>query len=281
MILANYHTHTRYCDGNGTPQEIAEAALTKRFTHLGFSSHAPVPFQTDWTMPAGFLAAYLKDARRVQKEFRNRMQILVGLEVDYIPEMVSPTSPRTVSLGLDYTIGSVHFLGTLQDGLHWTVDGPPEELERGIAESFGGSVRKALERYFHLVSEMVLSHPPDIVGHLDLVKKNNQHDRFFSEEETWYRSLIGECLAAVASSSCLIEVNTGGMTRGFLKTPYPSEWVLRECLKRNIPIVLNSDSHHASHLDGGYREASAMLKRIGYREQTILTDEGRQTVELA
>ena len=33
----NYHTHTDFCDGQNTPEEMAEAAAKKGFIALGFS----------------------------------------------------------------------------------------------------------------------------------------------------------------------------------------------------------------------------------------------------
>lgn len=43
MLKANYHTHTTFCDGSNTPQEMVEAALYQVLKYLGFlrfaSSH--------------------------------------------------------------------------------------------------------------------------------------------------------------------------------------------------------------------------------------------------
>ncbi len=38
-MLANYHTHTTYCDGKNTPEEIVLCAIEKGFTSIGFSGH--------------------------------------------------------------------------------------------------------------------------------------------------------------------------------------------------------------------------------------------------
>ena len=42
-MLYNYHTHTTFCDGKNTPQEIVEGAIQKRFDAIGFSGHINVP----------------------------------------------------------------------------------------------------------------------------------------------------------------------------------------------------------------------------------------------
>ena len=41
---ANYHTHTKYCDGKNTVAEMTKAAFDKGFTHLGFSGHGYTDF---------------------------------------------------------------------------------------------------------------------------------------------------------------------------------------------------------------------------------------------
>ena len=39
-IKCNYHTHTKYCDGKNTPDEMVQRAIELGFTHLGFSEHS-------------------------------------------------------------------------------------------------------------------------------------------------------------------------------------------------------------------------------------------------
>src|SRR5208337_3549451 len=115
--IGNYHTHTHHCDGHGEPREYAEAALRKGMPRLGFSGHNVVPFPTDWTMPAEQLDSYLREVRAVREEYRGRIEIFLGIEADFIPGITSPTHPRIRELNLDFTIGSVHFVGPA-DGDH-------------------------------------------------------------------------------------------------------------------------------------------------------------------
>ena len=48
MLKTNYHTHTYFCDGKGTPDEIVLEAILKGFNYLGFSSHSAWPFADTW-----------------------------------------------------------------------------------------------------------------------------------------------------------------------------------------------------------------------------------------
>ena len=41
--LQNLHTHTTYCDGKNTAEEMVQKAIELGFRSLGFSGHAPMP----------------------------------------------------------------------------------------------------------------------------------------------------------------------------------------------------------------------------------------------
>ena len=149
--IGNYHTHTRHCDGSGEPRDFAEAALSKGMPRLGFSGHNVVPFPTDWTMPRENLATYLDETRELKARYAGRLEVFVGMEVDYIPGLTSPSHPDTRALGLDFVIGSVHFIGPTDGEHEWTVDGPREELETALRKGFGGSMCALVQRYYRLV----------------------------------------------------------------------------------------------------------------------------------
>ena len=276
--LANYHTHSRLDDGKGELAEYAAAAAAKGFATLGFSGHAPVPFESDWHMPGGLLPEYLRTVRQLGGEYNGHVEILLGLEVDYIPGLLSVRSPDIRRLGLDFTVGSVHFLGQYGDGRWWTPDGPLPELERGLEETFRGNVRGMVEHYYALLGRMAIESPPDIVGHFDLVKKNNRDGRLFSEDAPWYRKAALEALEAVARGGSILELNTGGLVRGTSGALYPSDWILAEALRREIPVTVNADAHRPEDIDGCFEEAFALLREVGYRRLTRLSG-GRRIQE--
>ena len=41
MAFFNYHTHTTFCDGKSTPEEIVLEAIRLGMDTIGFSGHAP------------------------------------------------------------------------------------------------------------------------------------------------------------------------------------------------------------------------------------------------
>jgi histidinol-phosphatase (PHP family) len=272
--LGNFHTHTRHCDGAGEPHEFVEAALRKGMRRLGFSGHNVLPFPTTWTMPAGNLESYLREVREVKARFRDRLDIFLGIEADYLPGVTSPVHPAIQGLNLDFVVGSVHFVAPENGRAAWTVDDTVEEFETLTRESFAGDVRAVVERYYRLVAEMAESATPDIIGHFDLVKKTNRDGRWFDEDAAWYRDAVSHALDAVKRSGSIMEINTGGVVRNTSGAYYPSEWILREACRRGIAVMVNADAHKPEHIDGHFVEAARLLRGVGYTTQRQLTASG-------
>ncbi|MBE3130923.1 MAG: histidinol-phosphatase, partial [Acidobacteria bacterium] len=258
----------------GSPDEFAEAALSKGMPRLGFSGHNVLPFPAEWTMPAGNLESYLREVRETKERYRGRLEVFLGMEVDYLPGITSPVDPVVRSLGLDFIIGSVHFIASVNGEYPWTVDGSPEEFALGLRESFGGDVRALVERYYERIAEMAGSAAPDIIGHFDIVKKNNRQGRWFSEEAPWYRGACRAALEAVARSGSILEINTGGIVRNTSGALYPSSRILQDARQLGIPVMVNADAHRPDHIDGHFTEAVALLRELGFRSQRQLTSRG-------
>jgi len=62
------------------------------------------------------------------------------------------------------------------------MDFTAEELARGLREVYVGDVQAMVRAYYERVQMMVKQDPPDIIGHLDLIKKLNKGNRFFDAE---------------------------------------------------------------------------------------------------
>ena len=98
---------------------MVDAAVEKGIKILGFSSHAPVSFQTSWNMPFSELALYCETINNLKHEFQDSIDILLGMEIDFIPGVTGPDNPLFSNLGLDYRIGSVHIAGQFKNGNYW------------------------------------------------------------------------------------------------------------------------------------------------------------------
>lgn len=277
MSWTNYHSHCNYCDGKGELEEYAEEAFSKGFVAYGYSSHAPLPFDCEWCMQISDLDEYLGHVERLKLKWRGQMQIYAGLEVDFIPEKIGPGSPFLKALNLDYTIGSIHFIDTFEDGTPWEIDGLHTVFQKGFEEIFDQDIEAVIRRYFELTRMMVQNDCPDVVGHLDKIKIQNPGNKYYNENEPWYQEEIVKTLEAISQANVIVEVNTRGLYKKVAEL-YPSIWVLTKMHDMNIPIMLNSDSHHIREIDGNFEQAAKTLLEIGYDHLHIYLHDKWQAV---
>ena len=210
-MLATYHTHSFFCDGAMYPDDYVRSAIEKGFTAIGFSSHAPVLFETYWTMKPELLNDYIETILHLKEKYKGRIQIYAGLETDYYPN-----SPDYRGMpGLDYTIGAIHFIYSKTNDRYMALDGTPEEFIETLDTIFGGDVEAMVTAYYALFTEMIRKRPPDIAGHIDILKKNNAGDRFSPEKSQWYRAAVETALNEIKKQEVIVEVNTGGISRGY------------------------------------------------------------------
>lgn len=262
-MWANYHTHTHYCDGKGSFEDFLNKNQVKS---IGFSSHAPLPFSSPWAMKQETLSTYFKEIQNL-KNTETKIEIYLGLEVDYIPTLIGPSDFTQ----LDYTIGSVHFVDTFPDGTHWEVDGMHTLFLEGLKSIFKNDFRAVWSRYFELTRQMLKESPPTILGHLDKMKIQNLGNKFFTEDEPWYQQEIKKTIEVIKSSGVIVEVNTRGLYQKKSTTPYPSPWILELLKASNIPITLSSDAHHPSQLISEFESTAQLLLQIGFKKLRILT----------
>lgn len=274
MHITNLHTHSFYCDGINSPEEMVLAAIDNKFYSLGISSHGPVLKETDWNIKNDKIEEYIETVLHLKEKYKDKIEIYLGMELDYIPGIGFTDQCLELMKRLDYYIGSVHYLGKFKNGLLWTVDYNFEGLLKGIEESFQGNVRLAVETYYYEISEMAEKFQPPIIGHLDLIKKSNKNNILFDEKESWYVETVKNCLNVIQKTSSAIEINTGGIARGFTKEQYPSNFILKMIKEKNIPIVINTDAHSVEGISYKLNEMYKLIYNMKFKEVTYLTKNG-------
>lgn len=275
-MITNYHTHCAFCDGKLMPEDYVLSAVKKGFTSIGFTSHAPVLFETDWTMKPTNLPIYIDLINSLKGKYKNEIQIYTGLETDYYPGCKDYRDYP----GVDYTIGAIHFIYDEKNRKYMALDGSIDEFIETLDITFNGDIQALVETYYDLLREMLKTHTPDILAHLDVIKKNNINNQFFIETDSWYRKQVEELLKIIKKNNVIVEVNTGGISRGYTTDVYPSSWILRLMKQMDIPLVLNSDAHHPDWIDTYYNNALDIIKKSGYTHERILYDGHWQDVIL-
>ena len=265
-MLTNHHTHSLYSDGSSQPEEYIIEAISKGFNILGFSEHSPLPFENKFSFRKENKDEYITLLQNLKQKYSSLISIFSGMEMDYIPGMSENFSKIKAEYKLDYLIGSVHLIRPQDSDELWFTDGPDFEIyDQGLNELFGGDIKKAVTAYYYQLNEMVESQHIDIVGHLDKIKMHN-HDRFFREDETWYKSLVSETLDLIQDRDIIVEVNTRGIYKQRSETTFPGFDILKQIKALRIPVMVNSDAHKPHELDLAFEQGFSLLKAAGIEE---------------
>jgi histidinol-phosphatase (PHP family) len=273
--LSCLHTHTLFCDGAGTVEDYCASAAAKGFSVIGFSAHAPLDLQTGWHLPMARFEAYREAVRAAQKKWAGTLAVYLGLEADYIEGISSPGQWNQKEYGLDYVIGSVHYIPTPQGGLY-EVDGDAQSFHRLVTGHFDGDALEVARVYYHCVEQMIQAGGFDILGHFDLIKKNNRDNTWFSLDNAVYRQALEAAAAVVREAAAerpfAVEVNTGAIARGSFPDTYPSLAAMR--MMAGVPFIITADAHNPNHLGVGYDLAIVNLREAGRMESAFFEGRG-------
>lgn len=237
-MSGNFHTHTTFCDGKDTPEEMVLHALRLGCTELGFSEHSHVPFDAEGGMAAEIKPLYQAEIHRLQVKYGDKIRIYLGVEQD----LYSPTSTD----GYEYIIGSVHYL--YKDGMYLPVDLSRDSFMQTVQDHFGGDYYALCEEYYTTLAQVYEKTHCNIVGHFDLVTKYNEGNSLFDTAHPRYRAAAIKALDVLCAAPVTFEVNFGAIARGYRTQPYPENWIQDILRKRNIPMISTSDCHDKNFL---------------------------------
>lgn len=266
----NLHTHTIYCDGKNTPEEMVLSAIEKGHGSLGFSSHAYVYFSDYAGITQQRIDDYVAEVRRLQEKYKDTFPIYLGLEAD----MYAPVEPGV----FQYLIGSTHYL-KMEDQFP-AFDGSAQSMKAFVDTWFGGDGMAFVKEYFRQLRQLPQLGKYDILGHFDLVSKHIEGVTLFDYDSDEYVRLGAETAEELAPHIKLFEVNTGAIARGYRTTPYPSPRLTKVLKDLGYGVVITSDCHDAQKLDCGYELSRQFLSSLGFRERFIFDGKGFVPVAL-
>ena len=253
MFLSNVHTHTTYVDGRSTAREMVEAALAGGLRSLGFSEH--LEFRTsNCTLTPENAPVYRAEIRALRDEYAGRIRIWLGAERDAFSDVDGSE--------YEYLIGSAHHLD--RGGRRITVDGNGDTLNDDVQAIFGGDGIAYAEAYYDTLADSIVRERPQVIGHLDLVRKWNRRYRFFDTADPAYRRVVRAALDRMIASGALLEVNTGAMARGYLDTPYPDLFALEHWHALGGGVIIGTDCHQAAKITYGMEDARKLCLAAGY-----------------
>jgi len=243
MIKANFHTHSIYCDGNNSLEELVQQGIKLGFDRLGFSGHSFTRFDQSYCMSEENTLKYQQEVRLLQEKYQGQIKLYLGIEQDfYSTADISP---------YDYVIGSVHYVKKNENYL--SIDENVESLCRYRDKYYAGDIYGLIEDYYETVGNLA-QRECQIIGHFDLICKFQEQMPLFDENHPRYQKAAKAALEKLLDAGKIIEINTGAMARGVRTTPYPDKRWLELIAEKNGTMLPNSDCHDKNYLDFGFDE---------------------------
>ena len=274
--LQNLHTHSTFCDGKNTPEEMVQLAIKKGFDSIGFSGHSYMSFSKEWSMSLADTEIYKKQILELKEKYKNQIDIFLGLEF----EMHSNhgLKEKMDLSGYDYLIGSSHYLKIGDEIVGFDRDA--KTVKSIIDDYFGGNGLAFAKYYYESFSKIYEYGKFDIVGHIDIITKTLDQIPHFDTESKEYLGYAYDCISALSGKIPFFEVNTGAISRGYRTVPYPTKPLIKELKNKGFGVVITSDCHNGEFLDCGFNDAREILKDCGFNERYILTQNGFKAVSL-
>lgn len=253
------HIHTPYCPHGTTDTLInyIEKAINQSFTQISFTEHAPLPSnfkdptpEQDSGMNPDLLSRYFEELIELKTFYKNKINIKIGLEVDYIEGYEQETTDFLNEVGpkLDDAILSVHFLKFQEQ--YCCVDFSSTEYLR-FAQLLGG-IQNLYNLYYNTVKKSILADlgpfKPNRIGHPTLVHKfQHAHNSVINDNKQ-----IKEVLKLMKAHHYTLDFNSAGLSKSQCLEPYPPLAYIEFAKEIGLPFIFGSDAHQVDDLHQHY-----------------------------
>jgi len=260
--MIDTHTHSHHSpDGSADMVAMAASAQALGLTGITFTEHAEW-YPGDEAYGYLDLARYFADIDRVRDRCAGKVEILTGIELGNPHDFPDEVSALLTSHTFDLVIGSVHWL---DDQPGWE----PPFFEQGLDAAY--------RRYFEEVVRMVECAEFDVLGHLDLIRRDSWdiHRKVLPLDP--YREPIEAALTSLITKGKGLEINTSGLRKG-LPEPIPGRQVLTWYRELGGELlVFGSDGHRPDHIGFGFDVARDLVRASGFDRVAIYQE--RQIVD--
>lgn len=263
MIKWDGHSHTKFCK-HGHPDELErylDRAVELGFERYSVTEHPPLPeklvddapLMAELAMDESEMPAYFDYVSEYKKRYEGRLEVTIGLEIDYLHENFAFTE-RIVEPWADVLedcVVSVHYLPG-RGGMR-CIDYKPEDFRTNLL-SYYGTMEMVVGEYFDHV-ELAIESAGRLpgrkrLGHIGLIEKFRH--ALPPVDEAQIRERLERVLPLLAATGTGIDVNTAGLGVATCEKPYVPEWFIRACTAQGIECVYGSDSHKPEQVGLGW-----------------------------
>ena len=228
LIEYNYHTHTYRCGhAEGLDEEYVKHAIALGIKRLGFTDHVMIPGVSQPGVRGDYSLRddYLSSIRSLKEKYKDKIEILIGFEVEYMEDFLDYYKSLLDQHLVDYFILGQHCYSENKIvKFYFRRDNPIEMIYRYTDDVIKG-IKSGLFKY--------LAHP-------DLFY-NSCHD-FKDDIEVCSRRILKAC----EEYHLPIEVNLCGMNKpGYNEEyMYSSSFFFELAREYDVDVVLGIDAHN-------------------------------------
>ncbi|TIA69915.1 hypothetical protein E3P92_03324 [Wallemia ichthyophaga] len=266
------HSHSgQFCrHAKGSLDDIALSAIDKQFSLFGFSEHAPryrredlYPEESDMNPQdtSTVFSEYVIEAHKLKNVYKTQIELLVGLETDYITDIDLDNTRLLIhnysdsDNPIEYLVGSVHHV------LETPIDFDSETFYKALQKA--GSRQALYVEYYTRLLHLVKTLEPEVIGHIDLIRLYEPHINLCEYEEAW--KLIDAIVKHAAQYGGLIEINAAAIRKGW-PTPYPASDILYLVKTHGARLTLSDDTHTPENVGLNYWRVFEYLKSHDIRD---------------
>ena len=260
-VLYESHAHTPMCKhALGHPDEYVAVARDRGLKGLIFTCHNPIPggWAARVRMSPDEFQEYLELVARVRADWRQRMDVRLGMESEFVPGMEGWLEELHGRAEFNYILAGVHPQVREYMALYQRPD--ILDFQRG---------------YFQHLAQAAETKLFDALAHPDIVK--NLFPR------VWRVALvldeIKRCLDRIARTGVAIELNTSGLGKE-VPEMNPGREILAEVRARNIPVVLGGDAHQPTRVGAFFPEALDLLGELGFTHVSVFLRRKRHDINI-
>lgn len=220
----NYHTHTYRCNhATGTEEEYINRAIECGIKYMGFADHVPLKFsdgyETPFRVPVAKAREYVETLSKLREKYKDKIDIKIGFEMEYYPEIFDTMLKDVISYGAEYLILGAHFANSEY----------PQKLEHSANAS--DSVEK-LKTYVERVVEGMKTGVFTYVAHPDMIN--------FTGDVSVYSQEMRKICKASKKTGIPLEINCLGIRD---KRAYPRNEFWEIAGEEQSPVVFGFDTH--------------------------------------
>lgn len=276
------HTHTEYClhGSREKTEDFIIAAIGKGFDVYTITEHLPVPKEfhkkTSYTPEIMSnklciteneidLDQYIKDMQGLKAKYQDKIQLLIGFEVDYLADHGDWTKKLFKEYGkyLDEVVVSVHFIWG-KGG--WRCPAYNQDDFRENILGYYKTFENVQLEYLRFVKEAVGFNfgfdKPKRIGHMTYCSKFQKQFQENQGTTPKMEETVLDVLQTIKQKGYGIDVNVSGLFHEYYGDTYPSAWIIEQGRKMNIPLTYGSDSHYVKNVGRGYETYQRLMTQL-------------------